>query len=169
MNQGDLPAILRQHGQEHLLAFWGQLEAAGRESLARQIEGIDFPLIGKLFAERQNQGNFRDLALRNGAGCLPTGRNEEPVLAGRGPSPGLSGARRRRGGRDPGCRRAGNAAGVRPPQGHVFDRPCLRPNLVSNPHRKNPGDSPAAWGSDTALPDDESGNARRDAPVPRRA
>ncbi len=64
MNHGDLPAILHEHGQEHLLAFWEQLDAAGRESLARQIEAIDFPLIGKLFAERQNQGNFRDLALR---------------------------------------------------------------------------------------------------------
>jgi UDP-N-acetylglucosamine/UDP-N-acetylgalactosamine diphosphorylase len=64
MNHDDLPALLRQYGQEHLLAFWAQLDAAGRESLARQIEGIDFPLIRKLFAQRHDLANFRDLALR---------------------------------------------------------------------------------------------------------
>jgi UDP-N-acetylglucosamine/UDP-N-acetylgalactosamine diphosphorylase len=56
--------MLRQYGQEHLLAFWTQLNARERESLAWQIEQVDFPLTQRLFAQRQDQGNFRDLALR---------------------------------------------------------------------------------------------------------
>jgi UDP-N-acetylglucosamine/UDP-N-acetylgalactosamine diphosphorylase len=64
VSNGDLQAILRQHGQEHLLSFWAQLDAAQRNSLARQIRDIDFPLIQKLYAQRQDQGDFRDLALR---------------------------------------------------------------------------------------------------------
>jgi len=64
MKSGDLPAILRENGQEHLLRFAAQLSAEQYESLARQICGIDFPLVWKLFAQRQEQSNFRDLALR---------------------------------------------------------------------------------------------------------
>ncbi|MGO9111311.1 MAG: UTP--glucose-1-phosphate uridylyltransferase [Thermoguttaceae bacterium] len=64
MDNCNLLAILRHHGQEHLLDFWEQLDAGQQESLARQIRGIDFPLIQKLYAQRQYQGNIRDLALR---------------------------------------------------------------------------------------------------------
>ena len=63
MDREDFSAVLRPFGQEHLLAFWEQLDAAGRESLARQIQGIDFGLLQRLFSQRQDQGNFRDLAL----------------------------------------------------------------------------------------------------------
>ena len=58
MDHGNLLAILRQYGQEHLLAFWAELDARQRNSLARQICEIDFPLIGKLFSQRQEQSNF---------------------------------------------------------------------------------------------------------------
>ncbi len=64
MDNCNLLAILRHHGQEHLLDFWEQLDAGQQESLARQIRGIDFPLIQKLYAQRQYQGNIRDRALR---------------------------------------------------------------------------------------------------------
>lgn len=64
MSNCDLLAILRPHGQEHLLGFWSELDPGQRKSLARQIGGVDFPLIQKLFAQRHNQSNFRDLALR---------------------------------------------------------------------------------------------------------
>ncbi len=64
MDNGDLPAILQKAGQAHLLDFWPQLDAVQRESLAQQIRGIDFPLIQKLFAQRRDQSNFRDLASR---------------------------------------------------------------------------------------------------------
>ena len=66
MSTSDLPETLRSFGQEHLLAFWADLTTPQRESLARQICGIDFPLIQRLYAHRQDQGNFRDLALRAG-------------------------------------------------------------------------------------------------------
>lgn len=34
--------LLRAHGQEHVLAFWDQLDAAGREALLAQVGEIDF-------------------------------------------------------------------------------------------------------------------------------
>jgi UDP-N-acetylglucosamine/UDP-N-acetylgalactosamine diphosphorylase len=61
---GDLQAILRQHGQEHLLGFWTELNLGQRESLCRQIERIDFPLVRRLYDQRQDLGSFRDLAIR---------------------------------------------------------------------------------------------------------
>jgi UDP-N-acetylglucosamine/UDP-N-acetylgalactosamine diphosphorylase len=60
----DLSALLRRYGQEHLFGFWTQLDGDERASLVRQIESVDFPLIQKLFSQRDEQGNFRDLALR---------------------------------------------------------------------------------------------------------
>jgi UDP-N-acetylglucosamine/UDP-N-acetylgalactosamine diphosphorylase len=56
-----LLAILRPHGQEHLLAFWDRLDPAQRESLARQIEAIDFGLIRRLYEGRGQQINVREL------------------------------------------------------------------------------------------------------------
>jgi UDP-N-acetylglucosamine/UDP-N-acetylgalactosamine diphosphorylase len=64
VSDDDLPVLLRRHGQEHLLGFWAELNAGQRDSLARQIRGIDFPLIQKLYGQRRDQGNFRELALR---------------------------------------------------------------------------------------------------------
>jgi UDP-N-acetylglucosamine/UDP-N-acetylgalactosamine diphosphorylase len=66
MNRDALLAVLRPFGQEHLLDFWQQLNAAERESLARQIQSIDFRLIQKLHSQGQDQSNFRDLAMRAG-------------------------------------------------------------------------------------------------------
>lgn len=62
----ELLAILGRHGQEHLLAFWDQLDAAGQESLARQIRAVDWPLIERLFRGRDDQGDLRRLAERAG-------------------------------------------------------------------------------------------------------
>ena len=66
MSNCDLLAILGQFGQGHLLGFWTDLDAQQRQSLARQIRGIDFPLIQKLYAQQHDQGNFRALAMRAG-------------------------------------------------------------------------------------------------------
>jgi UDP-N-acetylglucosamine/UDP-N-acetylgalactosamine diphosphorylase len=63
-------AALRPFGQEHLLDFWQQLKPSEQESLAGQIQSIDFRLIQKLHSQGQDQSNFRDLALRAGP---PTG------------------------------------------------------------------------------------------------
>jgi UDP-N-acetylglucosamine/UDP-N-acetylgalactosamine diphosphorylase len=64
LSNNDLPTLPRQYGQEHLLAFWEKLDSGQRQSLAQQIQGVDFSLIQKLYVHRQDQGNFRDLALR---------------------------------------------------------------------------------------------------------
>ena len=55
-------AALRPHGHEHLLAFWDTLSADEQESLARQIEAIDFDLVRRLFEGRDRQGNVHQLA-----------------------------------------------------------------------------------------------------------
>ena len=59
-----LLAILRPYGQEHLLAFWERLDSAGRESLAWQIEAIDFGLIRRLYEARNHHVNVRELLAR---------------------------------------------------------------------------------------------------------
>ena len=59
-----LQAVLRPHGQEHLLAFWGELDAGQRQALARQIEAIDFALIRRLYEARGRQDDVRELAAR---------------------------------------------------------------------------------------------------------
>ena len=64
MTKDRLLALLRPHGQEHLLAFWDELDSRQRDSLARQIEGIDFALIRRLRESRDEQGNMRAMAAR---------------------------------------------------------------------------------------------------------
>ncbi|MBN1910433.1 MAG: UDPGP type 1 family protein [Pirellulales bacterium] len=56
--------LLRPHGQEHLLAFWEDLDATQRESLARQIEDIDFDLIRRLHESRDQRTDMGQLAAR---------------------------------------------------------------------------------------------------------
>lgn len=55
-------AELRQHivaqGQDHVLAFWDQLDPAGQKRLARQLEAVDFELLARLkreFLDAQGQ------------------------------------------------------------------------------------------------------------------
>lgn len=50
VDPGKLKAMLSEHGQEHVLAFWEELGDEGRSGLARQIEGIDFDLFDRLVA-----------------------------------------------------------------------------------------------------------------------
>ena len=35
-------ALLRAHGQEHVLAFWDRLDEAARAALLAQVEALDF-------------------------------------------------------------------------------------------------------------------------------
>ena len=51
-------------GQEHLLAFWDQLDTAARESLVAQIDRIDFDLLRRLGGEGQAPEAWADLARR---------------------------------------------------------------------------------------------------------
>jgi len=59
-----LLALLRPFGQEHLLAFWDQLDAPQRQSLAGQIENIDFGLIKRLYEGRDQQSDVGQLVAR---------------------------------------------------------------------------------------------------------
>jgi UDP-N-acetylglucosamine/UDP-N-acetylgalactosamine diphosphorylase len=76
--QSHLLAILRPYGQEHLLAFWDDLDPGQRESLAQQIEAIDFGLLRRLYEGCGQHENLREVAARSGpppAFRLDTARN----------------------------------------------------------------------------------------------
>lgn len=51
--QRSLLARLQPHSQQHLLAFWDQLDGPERDTLAAQIERIDWALFRRLRAEHQ--------------------------------------------------------------------------------------------------------------------
>jgi UDP-N-acetylglucosamine/UDP-N-acetylgalactosamine diphosphorylase len=46
----DLRAALAAHGQEHLLRFWDELDATGRERLERDLRSLDLDLLDRLIA-----------------------------------------------------------------------------------------------------------------------
>jgi UDP-N-acetylglucosamine/UDP-N-acetylgalactosamine diphosphorylase len=48
----DLRQHLRRHGQEHVLAFWDQLDEAGRQGLAGQVRALDLEQLKQLHANR---------------------------------------------------------------------------------------------------------------------
>ena len=64
MTKDRLLALLRPHDQEHLLAFWDELNPQQQDALAQQIEGIDFALIRRLSEGRDEQGDMRAMAMR---------------------------------------------------------------------------------------------------------
>jgi UDP-N-acetylglucosamine/UDP-N-acetylgalactosamine diphosphorylase len=64
MQKADLINVLRPHRQEHLLAFWDELEAAQRDRLARQIEGVDLELIASLYRGDVDQPDWAALSRR---------------------------------------------------------------------------------------------------------
>ena len=45
MQYDELKTMLEAHGQMHVLRWWGELDAAGREKLAGQIESIDWETV----------------------------------------------------------------------------------------------------------------------------
>jgi UDP-N-acetylglucosamine/UDP-N-acetylgalactosamine diphosphorylase len=56
--------LLKPHGQEHLVAFWDELDHAQRQRLAAQIEGVDFDLIASLFRGEVEQPDWAELSRR---------------------------------------------------------------------------------------------------------
>ncbi|HYO23370.1 MAG TPA: UTP--glucose-1-phosphate uridylyltransferase, partial [Lacipirellulaceae bacterium] len=56
--------LLRPHGQEHLLAFWDELDADGRARLARQIQEVDFDLVAALYRGEVDQPDWVELSRR---------------------------------------------------------------------------------------------------------
>jgi UDP-N-acetylglucosamine/UDP-N-acetylgalactosamine diphosphorylase len=59
-----LHAHLSPHGQEHLLAFWDELDEADRRALADQIGSVDFGLIDRLYRAAHCAENWAELASR---------------------------------------------------------------------------------------------------------
>ncbi len=57
MTYDEAQSKLREQGQEHLLAFWGQLDAAQRAGLLAQIEEIDFSDVGRMRAALKQQAD----------------------------------------------------------------------------------------------------------------
>ena len=55
---------LQGYGQEHLAAFWRQLDPAARERLAAQIEAVDLDLVTRLFREGGQRTDWAELAAR---------------------------------------------------------------------------------------------------------
>jgi UDP-N-acetylglucosamine/UDP-N-acetylgalactosamine diphosphorylase len=53
---------LHPHGQEHVLAFWDELDDAGRRQLAEHVASIDCELIASLFAGEVDQPNWAELS-----------------------------------------------------------------------------------------------------------
>src|SRR5437870_5678359 len=49
----DILAKVRQHGQEHVLSWWSQLDDTQARALIEQLQGIDFDLLDRLYAERE--------------------------------------------------------------------------------------------------------------------
>ncbi len=60
----ELETTLAACGQEHLLAFWNELDADSHELLAGQIREIDFDLIARVYRHRHDQSGIRELADR---------------------------------------------------------------------------------------------------------
>lgn len=60
----ELLTLLKPFGQEHLLAFWEELDAASRERFAEQLRAVDFARIRDMYAERDRPAESVALADR---------------------------------------------------------------------------------------------------------
>jgi len=70
---------LETFGQQHLLDFWEELNEQQRESLAAEIRGIDFALVGSLYARRGETGGAEEIqALAERATAAPSFRLGDP-------------------------------------------------------------------------------------------
>ena len=58
----ELLAAVKPYGQEHLVAFWDELDAKQRLSLAGAIEQIDFGVVNRLHREQDGGGEIQALA-----------------------------------------------------------------------------------------------------------
>jgi len=64
MELAPLRSVLRQHGQEHVLAFWERLSAEGRAQLQRQLAALDLAGLAALVRGRAEQPDWHALARR---------------------------------------------------------------------------------------------------------
>lgn len=63
-DKSELMARLEPFSQQHLLAFWDELDQSGRAKLTAQIEAIDLPQIADLFAAAGQSHDWAELARR---------------------------------------------------------------------------------------------------------
>lgn len=62
MNRQSLQLLLEPFAQEHLLAFWDELDSQQQSQLDAQIRGIDFEELARLIAHEVEQVDFSKLA-----------------------------------------------------------------------------------------------------------
>lgn len=62
MNRDELALLLKEHNQEHLLSYYDKLSQKGKESLAAQIEGVNWGLIN-FEPDNANSYKFEELVL----------------------------------------------------------------------------------------------------------
>ena len=60
----ELPTLLARYGQQQLLAFWDELNAAQKASLEFDIRGIDFQRINRLYGQPSQEEEIVALAAR---------------------------------------------------------------------------------------------------------
>ena len=60
----ELLSLVRPAGQEHLLAFWDELDGLSRQTLAAQIREIDFDLVARLYQQQHDATDLSQLAAR---------------------------------------------------------------------------------------------------------
>jgi UDP-N-acetylglucosamine/UDP-N-acetylgalactosamine diphosphorylase len=65
MTKEQLLSRLAPYGQQHLLAFWDELDQQGRQSLARQIWQIDLGLVERLFSQGDRRCDYGAMAARS--------------------------------------------------------------------------------------------------------
>ena len=78
---GQVSTLLQAHGQEHLLAFWGQMDGHDRCTLLEQIEHLDFEQIDRWVADIINGpcslGISGDIQPAESYGPKPAGPEQE--------------------------------------------------------------------------------------------
>src|SRR5260221_1422191 len=58
----ELSRLLASHGQQHLLQYWNELNAAEQQRLASQIREVDFAAIARLSDRKSADDNWSKLA-----------------------------------------------------------------------------------------------------------
>ena len=61
LQRTDAENLLKKYGQEHVLRFYDELDENGQRSLLKQVEEIDFEMLGAIGAKQQKKGKISPL------------------------------------------------------------------------------------------------------------
>ena len=61
LQRTDAENLLKKYGQEHVLRFYDELDENGQRSLLKQVEEIDFEMLGAIGAKQQGKGKISPL------------------------------------------------------------------------------------------------------------